>query len=125
METLSHPSTTFPSDEWEWVIECPFDPPHEHRYPSDWTFGGANGTDPASDKRWHPDTYLYFSDRAELLHITQAVRCDDQAIDYFTQVAGWGAGFNPVYIWVKRHGERDASPLPVRYNKETDEVYDT
>lgn len=106
------------------IKTCRFEPPHTHVYPDDWEFGGANGKDPAADPRYRPTTYTYWSDKFELLELTSAPRCDDQAIDYFTQVAGFGPAYNPVYIQATRP-DGAVERLPVRYNKSTDEVFDT
>lgn len=116
---------TFPTDsEWEWQIECPFDPPHVHTYPSDWQFGGARNEDPRADPRFKPDSYYYWSDRMELIHVTSAYICDDEAIDAFTNVANFGPGYRPKFIQVRRNGERTTSTIPVWYDCDTDEVYD-
>jgi hypothetical protein len=107
------------------VIQCPYDPPHVHEYPDDWKFGGANGLDPRVDERYAPDTYVYFDRSLRILHLTQVPLCDDQAIDEFTKVASWSKQHDPHWLQVTRHGERNATTLPVVYNKETDEVFDT
>ena len=104
-----------------WILDCPFDPPHVHFFPDDWQFGGASGVDPRADPRWRPSTYVYFDAHLTILHVTQVPKCDDEAIDQFTFVAGWG---DPKWIQVTRPGERTATTLPVIYNKETDEVFE-
>lgn len=103
------------------IKTCRFEPPHTHVYPDDWEFGGANGADPAADPRWRGSSYTYWSDKLEILETTCVPRCDDQAIDNFTQVARWG---NPVYIQAARP-DGSVERLPVRYDKSTDEVFDT
>lgn len=108
----------------ELVVECPFDPPHEHVFPEDWQFGGADGSDFRTDPRWRPSVYVYISDRLQLLHTTVAPSCDDEAIDYFTTVASFGKDFNPKWIRVRRP-DGSSTTLPVIYNKATDEVFDT
>ena len=129
METMqSSPmsSTTTPAEDedFEWVIDCPFDPPHEHRFPSDWFFGGPDGTDFRADARWQPTAYYYFDDKLTILHTTSVPGCDDEAIDYFTTVASWGPGFVPKWIRYRRPNG-DTGTRPVIYNKATDEVFDT
>lgn len=119
--TTSSPSD---SDEWEWVIECSYEPVHTHSFPRDWTFGGANGLDPRTDPRFMADTYIYYDDKLNLLHITSAPLCDEQAIDEFTKVASWGPTFNPRWLQVRRFGERSPITLPVEYFKDEDAVYD-
>jgi hypothetical protein len=95
------------------------DPPHEHDYPEGWLFGGANGIDPRTDERWKPTTYEYWSDRAELLHTTQAPLCDDQALDEFTKIASMGPSFNPHWLSAKRPNNT-VEMLPWLYDKATD-----
>lgn len=119
----SVPSDGEDQSEYEWVVECGYDPPHEHRFPMDWQFGGADGTDWRADERWQPSTYFYFDDRLHLIHMTQVPACDDEAIDLFTWVASLGTAFNPVWLRVKRP-DGSSETLPVTYNKQTDEVYD-
>lgn len=105
------------------VLECNYEPPHEHYFPSDWQFGGPNETDPRADPRWIPTTYTYLDERLESIHVTQVPICDDQAIDNFTQVAGWGKDFNPVWIQAERpNGVVEI--LKVKYDKETDMAED-
>ncbi len=106
----------------EIVIECAYEPPHEHSYPADWQFAGANGLDPRADPRYRHSTYEYFDESLHLLHTTTVPLCDDEAIDKFTAVAGYGAGFFPVYLTVRRYGEKAAATLPWRYDKTTDMV---
>jgi hypothetical protein len=105
------------------IVTCRHEPPHAHEYPDDWEFGGANGTDPAADPRWRGSTYTYWSDKFELLELTSAPRCDDQAIDYFSMVAKHFKNSNPHFIQAKRP-DGTVETLPFRYNRETDEVYD-
>lgn len=105
------------------ILECDFEPPHEHRFPSDWRFGGASGVDPRADERWLPTTYTYLSDRLDPIHVTQVPVCDNEAIDYFSKVAGWGKGFNPVWLQAKRP-DGTVEILKVQYEKETDTAWD-
>jgi len=107
------------------VQACPYEPPHEHEFPDDWFFGGPLGTDPRADERWTPAVYMYRDDHLIVIHHTSVPFCDDEAIDKFTEVAGYGPGYNPIWLQVKRPGERDFHTIPVKYNAETDEVYDT
>lgn len=100
---------------------CGYEPEHTHSYPDDWQFGGPNETDPRGDTRYRATTYQYFSDRAQIIHTTQVPLCDDQAIDEFTRVAGWGPGFNPVWLKAKRPDGREEM-VPWVYDKSTDTV---
>lgn len=106
----------------EVVFACGYEPYHEHRYPADWEFGGPAGTHPGTDPRYKPTTYCYFSDKIMLLDITQVPLCDDQAIDEFTKVAGYGPGFNPVYLQATRP-DGTVEMIPWVYDKAKDEVY--
>jgi hypothetical protein len=106
------------------IVKCRHEPPHTHEYPDDWEFGGANGTDPAADPRWRGDTYTYWSDEFQLLELTSAMRCDDQALDHFSKVAEHFPKSNPHYIQVRRYGTNEVITLPFRYDRKTDEVYD-
>lgn len=127
-QSLTSPSTTsspteetVPSD-WIWEVECEYGGP-DHEFPHDWTFGGANGLHPGADPRWRPQTYEYYSDRLEIIHVTQTPMCDDQAIDEFTIVASYGPGFVPVHLSVRRP-DGTIEMLKVRYDKATDTVTD-
>jgi hypothetical protein len=94
-------------------------PPHTHTYPDDWVFGGANGVDPRADVRWRPTTYIYYSGTLEVLHTTQVPLCDDDALDRFTNVAGYGPEYDPVVLMaVREDGTREL--LPWKYNKSDD-----
>jgi hypothetical protein len=104
------------------ILTCRYEPPHTHEYPDDWQFDGANGLDPRADPRYRGSTYFYYDADLTLLEVTQVPLCDDQALDEFTKVAGYGPRFNPRYIQVKRPGESKPSPMPWNYYKETDEV---
>lgn len=106
------------------VQDCPYEPPHTHEYPDDWQFGGASGTDPRGDVRFQPAVYTYWDDKLRVIHHTSVPICDDEAIDKFTEVANYGPDYNPVYLRVKRPGEREHHTLPYRYDAEKDEVYD-
>jgi hypothetical protein len=122
-ETISESSSEAPEIEIEHVITCSFDPPHEHIYPADWTFGGSDGTDPRADERYKPDTYYYFDDQLRIIHVTQVPLCDDEAVDRFTEVAAYGPNFNPVFLHVRRHEDSSSRSIPVTYDKATDTVY--
>lgn len=102
-------------------VSCSYEPPHTHTYPDDWIFSGASRTDPRGDTRFQPTTYEYYDDKAQRIHVTQVPLCDDQAIDEFTKVADYGAGFNPVWLSAKRPNGK-VEMLPWIYNKATDEV---
>lgn len=115
---------TVETDDWEWVVECPFDPPHEHRFPKDWFFGGPDLSDFRADARWTPSNYYYFSDRLQILHVTSAPGCDDQAIDWFTKIRSLGSGYRPKWIRVRRP-DGTSETLPVIYDSDTDEVFET
>lgn len=93
---------------------------HDHLWPDDWTFGGANGLDPRADPRWMPTTYTYFGSNAQVLWISQTPLCDEEALDDFTKVATI-AGSDPKWCWVKRPGE-ELKALPYTYNKATDSL---
>lgn len=97
------------------VKECRYEPPHQHRWPDDWTFGGANGEDPRADPRWTPTTYLYLDDHFNVVWTTQVPLCDDQAIEEFTKHADIGAK----YLQVKRPG-LDAELLDWEYDARSD-----
>lgn len=112
------------SDEYELVVDCPFDPPHQHTFPSDWFFGGPNGTDWRADERWNPTVYVYFSDRLQVLHTSVTPGCDDEAIDNFTLVNSWFKHASPKWIRVRRP-DGSSETLPVIYDAATDEVYET
>lgn len=101
------------------TFDCPYAEGEVHSWPEDWTFGGANGTDPRADPRWHPTTYEYWDDRIEICFKTQVPLCDDQALDMCTWVAGLGKSFNPMWVIAVRY---DGTPekLPWTYDKETD-----
>lgn len=94
-----------------------------HYFPLGWTFGGANSSDPRADPRWKPTTYEYYDDRLAIIHVTQSPLCDEQAIDEFTIVAGYGRGFNPVRLSARRPDGK-IEMLRVEYDKATDTAVD-
>ena len=104
------------------VQECPHEPEHAHEYPSDWFFGGPEGTDPRADPRFRPDTYVYLDGSLHVVHTTSSFVCDDEAIDEFTTVAGWKSGFAPVYLQVRRAGSSALDTIPWTYDRATDMV---
>lgn len=108
----------------EWVVDCPFDPPHEHRFPLDWFFGGPDGTDLRADPRWKPTNYYYISDRLQILHVTSRFVCDEEAIDRFTWVSLLGPAFRPKWIRARRP-TGTSETLRVIYDPDTDEVFET
>jgi hypothetical protein len=103
------------------ILECGYDPPHIHTYSDDWDFGGANGLDPRADIRYRPTTYRYFDARLRVIDLTQVPLCDDQAIDEFTKVAGYGPGFSPVWLQATRP-DGTVETIPWLYDKATDTV---
>jgi hypothetical protein len=113
-QTENHPS--------EWELDCGYDD-GPHIFPGDWVFGGANDSDPRADPRWRPNTYEYYDARLNIIHTTQTPLCDEQAIDEFTLVAGYGAGFVPVHLSVRR-SDGTLHMLKVRYDKATDTATD-
>lgn len=94
-----------------------------HEFPDDWQFGGANGTDPRGDVRWVPTSYIYYDDKLRVVHLTQVPICDDEAIDYFTQVANYGPEFNPCFLHAKRP-DGSVEPIAGRYDKTTDTFWE-
>jgi hypothetical protein len=84
------------------LIECDFEPPHAHEYPDDWIFGGANGLHPGADPRYRATIYWYYDDKLDVIEVNSSLLCDDEAIDFFTNVAALGPDFNPVYVSAKR-----------------------
>lgn len=102
------------------TIICHYtEPPHEHHFEAGWIFGGANGLHPGADPRWQQTTYTYYDDRAKACYTTQVPLCDDQAIDEFTKVAGYGR--NPVWLAADRP-DGTVEMLPWVYDKATDSV---
>lgn len=97
------------------IVECDYFEPHTHDWPSEYPLGHPD---------WKPSTYYYYDENLKHLFLTQVPLCDYEAIDYFTTVASWGPQWNPVYLTVVRPGTNEAETLKVRYNKETDEVFD-
>lgn len=101
---------------------CTAEPMHYHEYPDNWSFGGPTGNDPRMDPRFVPDVYRYLDASLNVVHTTVQFICDDEAVDGFTIIAGYGAP--PKWIQVKRSGTDDFVTLPFTYNIETDEVYE-
>lgn len=104
------------------TLECPYEPPHTHSFPDDWELAGPTGLDPRGDRRWRGTTYVYLDRQLRVIHLTQTPLCDDQALDEFTKVAGFGPDYDPVYLQVRRPGERDAEVLDWQYDKTTDNL---
>lgn len=103
-------------------VPCEYGGP-AHEYPDDWIFDGADGKDPAADPRWRGTTYVYFDEQVRPIHLTQVPRCDDEAIDMFTFVAGISRSHKPRWIQATRT-DRSTEMLPVEYVIEEDTVYD-
>lgn len=104
------------------IILCHYtDPPHEHEWPDDWLFGGANGLDPRADPRYEATTYTYYDEDLSVLWITQAPLCDDQALDEFTKIAGMGWNWKPTLVTAKRP-DKTIEFLPWVYDKATDMI---
>jgi len=93
----------------------------EHEFPNDWIFGGADGIHPGSDPRWVPTIYEYMDEKLVTVHSTVVPVCDEEAFDYFTQVAEWR--LTPVYIAKHKPGEK-VELIPVKYNEKEDTFYD-
>lgn len=98
------------------VLECDFDPPHQHSWPDDWEFGGARGLDPRADVRYRPTTYYYLSDHLDVIWTTQVPLCDDEALDNFSLHS------DAVYIQVKRPGMTSPELMDFTYDRATDTV---
>lgn len=120
--TSSQIEETVPSEWAGFDLYCGYDD-GPHFYPGDWQWGGANEIDPRADHRWRPNTYEYYSDRLEIIHVTQTPLCDEEAIDNFTVVASYGPGFNPVHVSARRP-DGTLEMLKVKYNKATDTATD-
>lgn len=105
------------------VTECEYGC-RGHIFPVGWILGGPDLSDPRADPRWMPTTYTYYNDKLEVLHVTQTPLCDDQAIDEFTEVSGYGSGYKPVWIAARRPGEEKVAMLPVKYDSVTDTATD-
>jgi hypothetical protein len=104
-------------------ITCNYtDPPHFHDYPSDWIFGGADGTHPAPDPRWRSTTYVYLDAEFKPVYMTSEYLCDDEAIDKFTWVRDSIQGAKPKYLMAQRPGESKPKALPWIYDIKTDEA---
>lgn len=106
--------------EYVMVVECHYsDPPHQHVFPEDWIFGGANGLHPGADPRWKPTTYTYRDAMLNLVHVTQTPLCDEQALYEFTKIRDCGTDYYPVYLEIQPPGEL-AFLAKWRYNRHTD-----
>ena len=104
-------------------LDCGYDDgPHE--FPDDWIFGGADGKHPGADPRWEPTTYIYYDAQLHVVHLTSAYLCDEEAIDNFTTVSGYGPGYDPAYLAAMRPGVAKQEMLPVMYDKATDTARD-
>lgn len=101
------------------IVQCSYEPAHEHEFPDDWEFAGANQLDPRSDRRWIPETYYYLNDHLAVVWTTQVPLCLDQAIDEFTRHASLGVKYLQYRI-----GRGELELVPVEYDAATDEVRD-
>lgn len=105
------------------LLDCGYDDgPHE--FPDDWVWGGANDCHPGADPRWEPVSYIYYNEKLQPIWTTSAPLCDEQAIDEFTTVTGYGPGFKPVYLAKRRQGVADLEMIPVKYDPVTDVARD-
>jgi hypothetical protein len=102
-------------------MDCDFIMPHTHELPDDYYLTGPSGTDMRADPRYVAAVYEYYNERVQIIHTTVVPQCDMEALDYCTLVASWGPGFSPVWVSVKRSGEK-IEMLPWVYDKSTDEV---
>lgn len=105
----------------EW--DCGYDD-GPHTFPDDWVFGGADGKHPGADPRWKPTSYTYYDERLTPVWATSSPLCDEQAIDEFTVIAGYGPGFRPVYLAAHRPGVVEQEMIPVMYDPDTDTAKD-
>jgi hypothetical protein len=103
------------------VIECSAAGElHYHEYPEDWEFGGASGLHPGVDSRFRPSNYEYLDRMFRSVHVTSVPLCDNQALDEFTKVAGWG--LRPVLLKVRRPDGAEEL-LPFWYDSTSDELH--
>lgn len=104
-------------------VRCRYDiiEAHDHEYPDDWVFGGADGLHPGADPRYTPTTYTYYARDARQVFVTSRPICEQQAIDEFTMVANMGPLFDPHWIGVRQPDGND-KVLPLTYDKATDVV---
>jgi hypothetical protein len=103
------------------IIHDPLgDNEHEHEFPEDWIWGGHDQLDPRADPRWRPTTYTYLNADLSEAWVTQVPFCDDEALDYFTEVAKI-KGSNPKWLMVKRPSS-PLETLPFNYLKQEDMV---
>lgn len=93
---------------------------HEHLYTLDWEIAGCSGLDPRIDVRYVPTSYEYYDVDTTSLWLTQVPFCDDEALDYFTFVAGI-RGANPRWVSAKRPSGI-IEMLPYYYYADRDEV---
>lgn len=93
---------------------------HEHEYPDDWKFGGANDCDPRADPRWMPTVYTYYGSDTQWLWVTVTPICDLEALEAFSSVAAV-AGADPRWVQATRPGGKKEM-LPYLYDAETDTV---
>lgn len=97
---------------------CPFGGP-DHEYPDDWQFSESG--DPRVDPRYYPAHYQYIDDEYGFSFMSGQFQCDDEALDYFTQVRETDPRVK--FIAVKRAGEKKFQLMPWVYVAETDTVH--
>jgi hypothetical protein len=91
-----------------------------HLFPDDWIFGGANGMDPGADPRFQVTTYWYLDADLEDVAVASHLRCDGDALEYFSQLQR----LNPRYIFVKRPGKTKRAMMPYEYRADVDIIFD-
>jgi len=99
------------------TIECNYEPIHEHTYPEDWEWTGANLLDPRADPRWVNTTYVYLDADLHEVWTTQVPLCLDQALDEFTKHKWLG-----VKYLQRRVGRGSMELVPFEYDFATDTV---
>lgn len=93
------------------------DPPHEHEYPGDWVFGGADGCHPGADARYRPVLYTYYNADIQPVCYTTEFVCDDYAVEGFTKYRDR----KPVYLTAQPHDAK-VYTVPWVYDSSEDEA---
>ena len=92
---------------FQWTI-CPH---RDHSVPAD----------PDPPMRFHRNGYAYLDSSFREIFRTSVPRNTDEALDYFTKVAGWFYGENrPKYIAIREHDQAKLRILPFEYDSVTD-----